>query len=417
MRRKVVCVETPDFFLDEMERIAAEEGDEIWVLSPEGRHRDRPRAILVDPRTEHDRAVRELTRLIGQPDAVLTTQEMFLTQASAIADACTVARTPPAAVAASRDKARMKEIWLAAGVRTPRGIFRNAFGGPDLALDGLEFPLIAKPSQGFASCGVRKVTTRAELDEHLRKIFLVNSTVVAKERLDNTGFLIEEYVDGPEYSIDTVWFDGEPLCDGILTKGNAPGPYYPDRLYYMDPHLPTARADRIREISYRAVRALGVTNGATHTEVRFRDDEPFVLETTNRPGAGGLFYQLFTSASGVDFHRLYYLAATCADSAELRARAGGLTPKAVPDNEYPFWYNLPHRGSGVIRGISGLERLSARDEIDRCLSYKQPGGVLYPEGLEADYFVSVLGVYRPGPTDPPIADHVRRYDDMIEVTF
>lgn len=421
MKQTIVCVESPDFFLQELRRLAVEEGDRIVVVSQDERHRGDENVLAVDPRVEHERAVAEIGAAVGKPDAVITTQEMFLTQAAALADAFGVARNPLASVVASRDKARMKRIWFESGVRTPSGVYCCSAAELGGQLEALAFPVIAKPTMGFSSCGVRKVASADELSDQLGKIFLINSTVVAKERLQGAGFLVEEYVDGPEFSIDTVWFDGQPLCDGILSKGSANGPYFPDRLYYLAPLMSAEIALKIKDLSHQAVRALGVTHGATHTEIRFRGDEPFVLETTNRPGAGGLFYQLFTRSLGVDFHRLYYLAAVCGSLGELRDRAKGCFGNDVeraPDrDEYAFWYNLPHKGSGVIKEIRGIDDLRARPEIDLCLCYKQPGAVLYPEGLDPDYFCSLLGTYRCKTGDPAIEDYITSYDDALEVIF
>jgi hypothetical protein len=105
----------------------------------------------------------------------------------------------------------------------------------------------------------------------------------------------------------------------------------------------------------------------------------------------------------------------------------GLLPEptiAAAIDDYPahrdvgthyFWYNLPRRQTGAIRQIRGLEELTNRWEVLRSFCYKQTGGVLYPEGLNPDYFCSVVGRYVPGATDPPIAEFVRAYDDALEV--
>src|SRR5205807_9281029 len=128
-----------------------------------------------------------------------------------------VARDPVTAVSAARDKAQMKRAWLTSGIRTPQGKFFPTVACLQEDLARLDFPVIAKPSAGFASCGVRKIDSSAELIDHLRSIFLFNSTVVARERLPETGFIVEEYIDGPEFSVDTIRFAGQPLCDRIMS--------------------------------------------------------------------------------------------------------------------------------------------------------------------------------------------------------
>ncbi|MEU8658429.1 ATP-grasp domain-containing protein [Actinoplanes philippinensis] len=415
MNRQIVCVESPDFLVTELASIAVGQGDTVVALSKDGRFEDGVPVVRADVRGDLHGAITGLKEAGIAPDAVITGQEMFLTHTAALADAFGVARVPSAAVASARDKALMKRAWLSAGVPTPLG--RHDRVTTDIAhlTEGMEYPLIVKPTMGYASCGVRRVDSPSELREQIRNVQILNATVVAREGTRRSDLLIEEYIDGPEFSVDTVWFDGEPLCDGVLSKGQLPGPFFPDRLYYVDPHLPATSRSAIVDVSHRAARALGITHGATHTEIRFRGDEPYVLETTNRPGAGGLFYGLFAAAYGVDFYGAYYHAAVATGVEQLRRQVNVEAVRAPQDGEYFFWYNIPSRGTGVIREIRGVDRLAARPEITRCLSYKQPGAMLYPPGLEVDYFCSVLGRYIRQAGSPPLETFVTGYDDALEV--
>jgi biotin carboxylase len=415
MNRNLLLVESPDFFIDDLARIARAEGDRIHLVTKEGRHRD-VNVIRADVRDDPAAAVTAVRDAVGRPDGILTAQEMFLTETAALAAALGVAHADPAVAARARDKVSMKQIWTAAGVATPRGWdFASARQVRD-SIDDFTYPLILKPSHGYASCGVRKVENREELLKHLRDISLLNATVISREHAA-AGIVVEEYLDGEEFSIDTVWFDGEPLCDGIMSKGTAVGPYYPDRLYRIDPALEPALARRITQLSHDAVRALGIRSGATHTEVRLRDGVPHVLESTNRPGAGGLFYPLFQQAHGVDFTRTLYHAAVSTTRDQLTAGIGTCQASRPDPGAHYFWYNIPAQQVGIIREIRGLDHLAGRPEVLRCICYKQAGGVLYAEGLNADYFCSVLGCYRPDPAEPSITDFVRAYDDMLEVVL
>jgi biotin carboxylase len=353
---------------------------------------------------------------VARPAAVLTTQEMFLTQAATLADRFGVLKDSVAVVTTTRDKARMKAVWAAAEVRTARSGFYRTAAEVRPRSGELAYPVIVKPSLGYASVGVKLVASEDDLVAHLRQVSLVNSTVVAKERLADVGLLVEEYLDGEEYSVDTVWFDGRPMCDGVLSKGVPQGPYFPDRLYHLDPELDDERRKQVVALSHEAVTAVGVRHGATHTEIRFRDGEPFVLETTNRPGAGGVFHLLFRYATGVDFARAYYASLVSEDLAEFVAVAGQPAPgRPDPDGHY-FWYNVPPPGTGVIREIHGLRELRSRPGVLLGLCYKKPGGALYGEGLESDYFCSVVGRADPA-AGTPIEDHVRQFDSALEVIF
>jgi D-alanine-D-alanine ligase-like ATP-grasp enzyme len=415
MNRTVVCVECPDFMMRSLRRVAATEGDRLVLV---GRGGDAAaycdELIAIDVRESLPEAVRRVRERVGRPAAVLTTQEMFLTQAASLAAEFGLLRNPIPAVGTCRDKAAMKRRWVDAGVRTPRGAFFRSVG--DLAGVDLVYPVIAKPSAGYASCGVRRLDSRAELDRHLRDVFLINSTVLAREGLDGLGFLVEEYLDGDEYAVDTIWFDGEPVCDGVLSKGSAPGPLYPDRLYDLDPVLDETCRRELLDLSHRAVAAIGIRHGATHTEIRYRGGVPYALETAGRPGAGGLFYRMFTEAYGIDFDRIFYLAQVCGSGAEFGRLVGPLVP-APPTGLHHFWYNLPHRGRGTISEIRGLADLAARPEIDTVHCHKKPGDLLYPLELSPDYFCSVVGRYQRRPAGPTLTELVRQLDDAVEVIY
>ncbi|GIG87909.1 ATP-grasp domain-containing protein [Plantactinospora endophytica] len=415
MNRSLVVVESPDFFVADMTRVAEAEQDRVYVLTKDARTTG-PNVIRADVRKNPAEAMAAVRRTVGAPTAVLTAQEMFLTETAGLADALGVGHGSRETALRSRDKATMKRIWLDAEVATPRGwSFRSAQEVRDTCAD-LSYPLIVKPTHGYASCGVRKVDSERELLEHLQAVSMINATVIGRERPD-AGIVVEEYLDGEEYSVDTVWFDGVPACDGLMSKGAAVGPYYPDRLYHIDPELPPTVAADIIRLSHDAVRALGIRSGATHTEIRLRGGVPYVLETTNRPGAGGLFYPLFQQAHGVDFARVLYHATMATSWNEFEVAVGTPTATSAAAGTHYFWYNLPHPRSGVIREIRGLAELAERQEVLRCLCYKQPGAVLYPDGLNADYFCSVLGRYQPGPADPPISEFVRSYDEALEVVL
>jgi D-alanine-D-alanine ligase-like ATP-grasp enzyme len=416
MNRKIVVIESPDFIMDVLEEIAAAEGDELTIVSNEGNHHGRKHWIKIDVRKDYETALQLVREQVGEPSAVITTQEMFLTQAAQMAHDFGLLRNPLQAIHVSRDKTLMKEVWSAAGVRTPQGAFYASAKALKEDAVNLRFPVIVKPSLGYASCGVKKVGDAAELQDQLRKIFLINSTVVAKEKLQNVGFLVEEYVDGDEFSVDTLWMDGEPVCNGILSKGNAQGPYYPDRVYYQDPHMSEEQRQKILDLSHAAVKAIGIVHGATHTEIRFKGDEPYVLETTSRPGAGGIFYELFEQAHGIDFHKIHYLLFVSRDREELRAQIGDALPSKATDVAW-FWYNMPHEGSGIIKEIHGLDELRARPEIRKVMCYKKPGGMLYQDDLNSDYFCSLVGAFRPGADGEDIQDFVKQYDRVLQIVY
>lgn len=415
MNQKIVCIESPDFMIHSLGKIAEQKGDQLFLLTSDKKRLKNANTFFVDVRSDFEAACDIIKNQIGTPDAIITSQEMFLTQTASLAHEFNLLNESPEDITNFRDKSSMKQLWERKGVQTPYSQFYKSYNEIKEKLDKFNFPLVIKPSSGYASCGVKKINTSSEMKEQIRKIFLLNSTVVAKENMNNLGVLVEEYIDGEEFSIDTIWFEGEPICSGILSKGYLPGPYFPDGLYKFEPLLSTEIQNKIKELSFNAVQAMGLRNGATHTEIRFKGNEPYVIETTCRPGAGGIFYDLFNKAIGINFYEAYYNALVSKDKSYLtEIKKQSLLP--LDTSKSYFWYNIPHKGQGVIKEIIGLDELHKRHEIESVLCYKKEGSTLYQDDLNTDYFCSVVGVLEDD-SEFTMEELIQQYDRILEVNY
>ncbi|NUS04517.1 MAG: ATP-grasp domain-containing protein [Nonomuraea sp.] len=416
-----VCLESTEFFTRELARVAAAEGDRLLLVTAGPPPLDGFPSLVADAAADPAGSAAAIrARCVAEPvAAVLTEREVFLPAAAELAELLGVTGNPPSLVRAARDKARMKEIWSTAGVRTPVGhSFRSR---AELDPEAFSYPVIVKPARGFASCGVRRVDTPAELLEQTKKIALINATLVSRDSDRDAGLLVEECLDGEEYSVDTVWFEGEPVCEFLLSRGHPKllaGPYYPDRLYLLRQSLPEERRREVAALARAAVGALGIRSGATHTEVRLRGGVPYVLESSARPGAGGVFYELVRRAHEVDFTRALYLSLVCRDRAELDARLGPMRRRPVPEDTGYFWYNLPYRGAGLIEEIAGAAELERREDVLFCVWHKRPGGYLHAyNDLNPDYFCTVVGRHTAAQDGPTLEELVASYDRLIEVRY
>ncbi|MEW1552136.1 ATP-grasp domain-containing protein [Streptomyces tsukubensis] len=409
-------METPAFFLRALREVACEHGDRLLAVASD------PAPVPgVDVLADGGLTLPQLARAVSARcssapvAAVVATKEVHTISAARLALELGVARNPLSVVEAARDKARMKEIWQANGIATPRSVPVDPQGPPP---EASLFPLVVKPTHGYASVGVRRVDNSADLARQLDRIAELNTATLAQ---GSASFLAEPYLDGREYCVDTVWFDGDPLCDGVLARYEDPNAEhtFPDRLYVSEPWMDPALRASVTELTHRAVRALGLRFGPTHTEVRFHRGQPHVLECAARPGANAVFHHLLRSATGTDFTRAFYLSQICTARAQLDR---GPVPTAVAehlhDGAHYFWYQLPYQGHGTIREIRGLEALDERPDVELSLCYKQPGDVLYPHSdMDPQYFCSVVARYQPGPGSPPLWDHVRSFDQAVEVLF
>lgn len=392
VNKKIVLVETVDFIKNRFKEIAREEGDILYFLEAENRDNEDEKLIIkCDLKSNYNDAKKIIEEVVGNPDVIMTVNESFLTQTARLAEEFKVYTESLDAVYANRDKFEMKKVWMNSGVPTAKSKLYKSLKEVEDDINYINFPVIIKPSQGYASMGVKKVDSKEELISQASKIFLLNFTVVTKEKLNNTGILIEDYIDGEEFSVDTLWVDGKPIVSGILARGIPKGPYYPDRLYFIDTELSENECKRIKDASYDAVRATGLKSSATHTELRYKNDDIFVIETTSRPGGGGYFYEhIFKQGYGIDFTKLYYYINVIDDKEELFNRLSKVELN-TGRNACLFMYNVPYKNKGIIKAVHGVEKLKARSEIIECTCFKKAGDILYEEDMNAGYLVWLSG--------------------------
>ena len=102
-----------------------------------------------------------------------------------------------------RDKERMKQLLDAAGLRTPRHVAAGTVAGVWAAMDQIGFPLIVKPVDGAGSADTYRVDSAAELDAILPSLRHVPQVSV------------EEFIDGEEFTYDTICAGGQVLVENI----------------------------------------------------------------------------------------------------------------------------------------------------------------------------------------------------------
>lgn len=157
-----------------------------------------------------------------------------------------------------RDKDRMKQILSAAGIRTPR--HARASGTRDIreAVAEIGFPLILKPVAGGGSVDTYRVDDGDQLETALVRIGHLPSVNV------------EEFVDGEEYTFDTICIDGHVVFSNIAWYRPRPliARTYewisPQTICLRDLDAPELAAGRV--MGHAVLRALGFRTGFTHME-------------------------------------------------------------------------------------------------------------------------------------------------------
>jgi biotin carboxylase len=247
----------------------------------------------IDPQDMID-AVRELDR--HDPVAgVLAWDEARILQCAKVAAALGLTGGDPDATMRCRDKHLTRQALSAAGVSQPVSILAATVDEALAAATEIGYPVILKPRAMAASLGVVKVASAAELASQFS--FARDTTVPGAWRHDSV--LVEEFVDGPEVSIDSVVYKGQvqPMC--LARKEIGYPPYCEEVGHTVDSADPLLSDRALLALLQEAHAALGFTDGATHTEVKLAADGMKVIEVNGRLG-GGMIPYLGLRTNGID---------------------------------------------------------------------------------------------------------------------
>ncbi|MDF5756211.1 ATP-grasp domain-containing protein [Spongiactinospora sp. TRM90649] len=233
-------------------------------------------------------------------DAVLCWEDSALDSAHAAAGRLGLPR-PLMDSVCFRDKAAMHRRLRAASV--PSAQLGDA---SDLAecvrlVRAAGFPAVVKPADGSGSSGVQIVREPGEVAAAFR---------AAAPRGHSGRVVVDRYLDGPEFSVESVsWGAGEHEIVGITEKTCTSPPYCVELAHYFPAEVPDDLAARIGQVVTDALTALGMRAGVSHAEVRVVDGTPYVIEVAGRP-AGDFIPKLVRLATGRDLHLLELAAVT-----------------------------------------------------------------------------------------------------------
>ena len=240
-----------------------------------------------------------------------------------------------------RNKDQMKQILSRAGIRTPRHVPAGDVEEVRSAVHELGFPVILKPIAGAGSVDTYRVDDEAQLEQALGRIGHLH------------GVNVEEFVEGEEYTFDTICIDGEIIFFNIAWY--RPRPLVARTLEWISPQticLRDAEADQFaagREMGKAVLRALNFRTGFTHMEWYCRPDGEAVFgEIAARPPGG-------RTVDGMNFACDVDLFAGWAE-AELHGR---FTQR--PERRYNAATIFKRaQGWGHIQHIEGLDHLRER---------------------------------------------------------
>lgn len=262
---------------------------------------------LVDLRTVGDaldpaviaRSVRELGAAHGEVERLLGILEPLQEPLGQVREELSIRGMDRQEARNFRDKARMKEVLSSHGIGTARHRLCSSAAMAEAFASAIGYPLVAKPPAGAGA----KSTSRCENQDDLRHFLQATRPAPGRE------VLVEEFVQGREFSFDSITLHGMHVLHSISS-------YHPTPLTVMDNpwiqwcvvlprQIDGPEYAQIHRFGPAALQALGMWTGMTHMEWFRRDDGSIAIgEVAARP-PGAQFVSLMSYAYDRDMYRAF----------------------------------------------------------------------------------------------------------------
>ena len=187
----------------------------------------------------------------------------------------------------STDKFLMKERFEYGGI--PHACGRLISKVEDA--EGMVYPVIVKPRDNSGSRGVKFCRNQEELSESIGE-------ALDFSHLDSV--LVEEYIEGPEYSIESLHYDGKSEVIQFTEKTTTEFPYNVELGHKQPANLNEVQRNSICEIVSMIGKALRFENCPSHTEVKINKRGVFVIETSPRLGGDYITSTLVPLSTGIN---------------------------------------------------------------------------------------------------------------------
>jgi biotin carboxylase len=294
------------------------------------------------------RAFRDAGGLSG----VFTAGTDFSASVAWVAEKLGLPGIPYEAALNASDKERMRRCFKEAHVPSPDFLVINDLPPMDFSLP-FAYPVVVKPVDNMGARGCRRADSFKELRIAVREALGASRSGRA---------IIEEYIDGPEYSVDALIYGGKVHVCGFADRIIGFPPYFVEMGHTIPTALDQKTRDSLTGVFVRGVQALGLTHGAAKGDVKLSSRGPMIGEIAARLSGGYMSGWTYPYASGVEPTRGAIFAA-------LGKTPEGLEPVKDWTSAERAFISIP----GRIHSIFGIDTVRNMENIRDLFMRAAPG--------------------------------------------
>lgn len=263
----------------------------------------------------------------------------------------------------STDKGEMIQTFEEHSVEHPWYYIFNDINEMEKNIDKIIFPCISKPTDNSGSRGVMLIKNKEEL---------FDAFAYSSKNGRSGGVIIEEYMSGPEVSVEIMTINGQTIVLQVTDKLTTGAPHFVEMGHSQPSTLPKEQLSKIEDLACRAVKAVGIQNGPAHVEIILTKNGPKMVELGARMGGDCITTHLVPLSTGIDMVK-----------ATIQTACG-----EIPDIEKKFnkgsairYFNPP---VGKIVEINGVEEAEKINGVCEIAILKNIGNEIHQVGSSTD---------------------------------
>ncbi len=409
MPRVLLLLPTTTYRTHDFMEAAQRLGVELTVASEEANTfaRLNPSGLLQLNFDDPPEAARQVVEFAGQYPiaAVVPVDDQVTICGASICQALGLRHNSVESVTASRNKHRMRERLGQAGVPQPRYKLCSLDDDPVHIAEQVECPCVVKPLTLSGSRGVIRANTDVEfvravtrLDHILRSEFSPahssagprsrrkpslpatapvvgwDSVPTGRERVGTESqpttarkFLVEDFIAGREVALEGLLTRGTLRVLALFDKPDPlDGPFFEETIYVTPSRLPVSVQADIARCASHACRAMGLSEGPVHAELRINADGPWIIEINPR-SIGGLCSRVLRFGTGLSLEELI-----------IRHALDGDYAPPTRENQPAGVMMIPTPRAGVLTEVRGLDEAKTVDGIEQLTISAHLGQKLIP---------------------------------------
>lgn len=193
------------------------------------------------------------------------------------------------------NKHLMREAFEMGGAPSPKSILTDSAEDAwkhlqnDFSTDG-----ILKPSRNSGSRGIAKVS------RDMNKADFINAYNIALNESRDKSVLLEQFIEGPEFSIEIIVWNGKVNVLTVTDKKTTGAPHFVELGHNQPSCYSAEEVEILKAAAVSGVKALGVNNCACHAEAKLMDGKAYLMEIGARLGGDFISTELTHLSTGID---------------------------------------------------------------------------------------------------------------------